>query len=170
VERDEDFSEYVSARAASLARSALLLGCSVHEAEDLVQNTLAACYASWDKVARARERDAYVYRVLVNMHAKSRRRRWWGERPTEHLPEGAAADDPTDRLADADALRRALGALSLKDRSAVVLRYYAQLSEAETAQALGIPRGTVKSRLSHALRQLAQDPSVAALQTESPHE
>ena len=163
--RDEDFSQYVSVRGPSLLRSALLLGCTRHEAEDLVQNTLAACYASWDKVVRARERDAYVYRVLTNMHVKSRRRRWWGEQPTESLPERADADR-TDHLANADALRLALSALTTADRATVVLRYYAQLSEAETAQALGLAVGTVKSRTARALSQLAQNPNLTDLQTE----
>lgn len=169
MERDEDFSQYVSARGASLARSALLLGCTPHEAEDLVQNTLAACYASWDKVMKARERDAYVYRVLVNMHAKGRRRRWWGEQPTADLPE-TPLNDPAQTVAEADALQSALARLSPTNRSAVVLRYYAQLSETEIAQALGIPRGTVKSRLSRALAQLSADPNLSDVQTETPHE
>jgi RNA polymerase sigma-70 factor (sigma-E family) len=169
VEGDEDFSQYVGARGTSLLRSALLLGCAPHEAEDLVQDTLAACYASWDRVRRAHERDAYVYRVLINMHAKSRRRRWWGEEPTSDLPE-VAITDPVQRLDEAHALRSALAALSPVNRSAVVLRYYAQLSEAETAQALGITRGTVKSRLSRALTQLSSDPNLTGLQAEAPHE
>lgn len=165
MDRDRDFSEYVSVRWTALTRSAVLLGCTPHEAEDLVQSALAACYASWDKVVKARERDAYVYRVLVNMHLKSRRRRWWGEQPTEDLPERVGADT-TEKVIDADALRMALSSLSAGDRAAVVLRYYGQLSEAETARALGIPRGTVKSRLSRALAQLALDPNLTDLQTE----
>jgi len=165
VNRDEDFSDYVSARWTALARSAVLLGCNPHEAENLVQSTLVACYASWDKVARARERDAYVYRVLVNMHAKSRRRLWWGEKPTADLPEHAGGD-LTDRVDQADALRLALEGLSAPNRAAVVLRYYAQLSEAETAEALGVAIGTVKSRLHRALAQLSQDPHVIDRQTE----
>jgi len=165
VDRDEDFSDYVSARWTALSRSAVLLGCTLHEAEDLVQSTLAACYASWDKVVKARERDAYVYRVLVNMHARSRRRRWWGERPTDALPEQPVAD--AFRHADvAEALRLALDALSPANRAAVVLRYYGQLSEAETAQALGVAPGTVKSRLNRALAQLSEDPNVTDLETE----
>ena len=165
MERDEDFSEYVSGRWTALTRSAVLLGCTAHEAEDLVQNTLAACYASWDKVIKARERDAYVYRVSVNMHAKSRRRRWWGEQPTADMPDHAVADQ-TRQVDDANAIRVALDALSPGHRAAVVLRYYGQLSELETAQALGVPPGTVKSRLNRALAQLSSDPNVIDLETE----
>lgn len=169
VERDQDFTEYVSARATALKRSALLLGCTDSEAEDLVQTTLMRCYASWDKVTKAQERDPYVYRVLVNTHTSSRRRRWWAEKPTAELPE-QASPDTTPQVDDADALRRALAKLSPPDRAAVVLRYYAQLSEAETAQALRIPRGTVKSRLSRALAKLSSDPNLTDQQTEAPHE
>ena len=64
MERDEDFSEYVSARWTALTRAAVLLGCTSEQAQDLVQSTLMRCYVSWDKVAQAQERDAYVYRVL----------------------------------------------------------------------------------------------------------
>lgn len=163
--RDEDFSEYVSVRWTALTRSAVLLGCTSHEAEDLVQNTLTACYASWDKVIKARERDAYVYRVLVNMHAKSRRRRWWGELPTDALPEDAVADT-TRQVEEGHAIRVALNALSPANRAAVVLRYYGQLSESEIAEALGVAPGTVKSRLNRALAQLSSDPNVTDLETE----
>lgn len=169
MERDEDFSQYVSARWTALTRSAVLLGCSAHEAEDLVQTTLMRCYASWNKVVKAQERDAYVYRVLVNAKTSSRRRRWWGEQPTSDVPERASVD-PTYQVDQADALQLALRALSRPNRAAVVLRYYAQLSEAETAQALGVAPGTVKSRLSRALAQLSQDPNLADPQTEAPHE
>ena len=165
MERDEDFSQYVSVRWTALTRSAVLLGCTAHEAEDLVQNTLAACYASWDKVVKARERDAYVYRVLVNMQGKGRRRRWWGEQPTQNLPEHASAD-PTRQVDETDALRLALNALGSANRAAVVLRYYGQLSESETAQALGVAPGTVKSRLNRALAQLSKDPNIIDLETE----
>jgi len=102
---------------------------------------------------------------LVNMHAKSRRRHWWGERPTDALPEQPVAD--AFRHVDvAEALRLALDALSPANRAAVVLRYYGQLSEAETAQALGVAPGTVKSRLNRALAQLSEDPNVTDLETE----
>ena len=60
VKRDEDFSEYASVRWSTLVRSAVLLGCTGPEAEDLVQVTLMRCYVSWGKVRRAADRDAYV--------------------------------------------------------------------------------------------------------------
>lgn len=164
VSTDADFAEYAAARWPTLLRSAVFLGCTPAEAEDLAQTTLLRCYASWRKVARAEHRDAYVSRVLLNAFRESRRRRWWGERPAgDDLPDVAVADG-TDLVAETESVRRALAGLSTAHREVVVLRYYLQLSERETADALRIPPGTVKSRHSHALRHLA-----AALQP-SPEE
>ena len=161
--RDEDFSAYASARWGTLVRAAILLGCSHPDAEDLAQTALVRSYISWEKVMKADDRDAYVYRTLLNAHATSRRRRWWSERPSADI---AVDRIPADAfgLADlTDSVRRALAALGAPARAVVVLRYYADLSELQTAQALGIPAGTVKSRLSRALAQLAHDPHLADL-------
>jgi len=108
-------------------------------------------------VEKTDNRDAYVYRVLLNCHRDSRRRRWWGERPSDDPGERPTADS-TEQIAIADAVERALGDLSQVNREVVVLRYYGQLGEQETADVLGIPPGTVKSRLSRALAQLAGNP------------
>jgi RNA polymerase sigma-70 factor (sigma-E family) len=155
MEHDGDFSAYASARWATLVRSAVFLGCTVEEAHDLVQMTLLRCYTSWRKVEKAANRDAYVYRILLNLHRDNRRRRWWGERATDTLPDRPGDGVATDSVDVADAVHRALGDLSKAHRDVVVLRYYANLGEKETADALGIAPGTVKSRLSRALAQLA---------------
>ena len=89
------------ARWGDLVRTLISLGCDPHEAEDVTQTALARCFSSWDKVQRADDLDAYVWRTLLNCWAKSRRRRWWGEQPTEALPEGT-----TTGLADDFALVR----------------------------------------------------------------
>lgn len=165
MDHDGDFSAYASARWGSLVRSGVFLGCSPDEAQDLAQTTLMRCYAQWSKVARADDRDAYVFRILMNCHRDSRRRRWWGERPTEHLPETHTADG-TDAVVVADAVQRALGNLSKANRDVVVLRYFVHLSEQQTARVLDIAPGTVKSRLSRALAQLSLDPHLADLPQE----
>lgn len=157
--RDEDFSAYMGSRYGALVRSAILLGCTQPDAEDLVQTTLARCYVSWPKVSRADNRDAYVYRMLVNALTDSRRRRWWGERPTAVLPEppkSADQADPMGALDTADAVEHALSGLTPEHRRVVVLRFYAHLTEAQTADALGVAVGTVKSRTSRALDALAR--------------
>ncbi|MGY1915072.1 SigE family RNA polymerase sigma factor [Blastococcus sp. SYSU DS0973] len=162
MERDEAFTRYVDERWPVLVRSAVLLGCTRAEAEDLVQTTLVRCYVAWEKVSSASNRDAYVYRVLVNCHHDSHRRRWWRERPTDEVPD-AITEDRTGQVDDADAVQRALRRLSAPHRQVVVLRYYAHLGEQQIAEALRIAPGTVKSRLSRALAQLSTDLDVTAL-------
>ncbi|WP_134739634.1 SigE family RNA polymerase sigma factor [Nocardioides sp. 503] len=156
----EEFDELVAARWPRLVRAAVLLGCDEHEAQDVVQTALTRCLASWSRVQRADDRDAYVYRVLVNTFTDTRRRRWRGERPTEHLPEVAVAD-ATGAVLMRDAVDRALDRLTADQRAAVVLRYYANLTELQMADALDVAPGTVKSRLSRALSTLAADPDLA---------
>ncbi|MCB9423509.1 MAG: SigE family RNA polymerase sigma factor [Actinobacteria bacterium] len=154
MNHDEDFSDYASARWAALVRSSVILGCSPEEAKDLAQTALLRCYANWRKVRRAENLDAYVYKVLLNCHRDSRRRHWWRERPTDVLPDRGTAD-PTVDVDASDAVQRAVAGLSEVNRQVVVLRYFAHLTEEQTAAILGIPSGTVKSRMSRALKQLA---------------
>ena len=158
----DDFSEYVAARWPTLVRSAVLLGCTHAEAEDLVQSALERCLLKWSRVRAADDRDAYVHRVLVNTFLSSRRRRWHGERPSAVLPERGDADQTTG-VDDADAVMRALDGLPSDQRTAVVLRYYAHLSEQQMATVLGVAAGTVKSRISRAVKALAKDPNLAEL-------
>lgn len=159
-ENDGDFSAYVCARWGPLVRSAVVLGCSLDEAQDLVQTTLMRCYDKWGRIQRAESRDAYVYRVLLNCYRDSRRRRWWGERPTDRVPE-VVVSDPADAWVAAEAIHQALGDLSHDHREVVVLRYYAQMTEIQTAQFLGVSVGTVKSRHARALTKLAVSPHLS---------
>jgi RNA polymerase sigma-70 factor (sigma-E family) len=158
VDVDEEYSAYVAARWPVLVRSAVFLGCGVHEAEDLVQSTLVKCYVSWDKVAKASNQDAYVYRILVNTH-RSNHRRSWREQPSGRLPQGTTTDTEVSGLADS--VREVLSSLNLDSRAVVVLRFFADFTDQQTAAVLGIPVGTVKSRLSRALARLSQDPQLA---------
>ncbi|MGA8256572.1 MAG: SigE family RNA polymerase sigma factor [Nocardioides sp.] len=159
---ETDFADFAREAWTSLVRSAIFLGCGPHEAEDLAQTTLVRCYTAWPQVSRADNRTAYVYRMLLNCLRDSKRRRWWGEHPTERLPESAMRDG-TGSVDIADAVHRALSGLTKPNRDVVVLRYFAGLTEAETAAALEIPAGTVKSRLSRSLAQLAADDHLADL-------
>lgn len=161
---DDDFAAYASARWSSLVRSAVFLGCTLDEAHDLTQVTLLRCYRKWGRVQKSDNRDAYVYRMLVNCHRDSRRRRWWGERPTEFMPEQPTAGDHVDAVVLIDAVHRALADLSRDAREVVVLRYYANLTDQQAAEALAIPVGTVKSRLSRALHQLSTNAHLSDLE------
>lgn len=170
MSQESDFADYAREAWGSLVRSGVFLGCTLHEAEDLAQTTLVRCYTAWPRVVAADNRTAYVYRMLLNGLRDSKRRRWWGERPTERLPEAGDATDSTAGVDTADAVHRALAGLGRAHRDVVVLRYFAGLTEAETAEALGIPPGTVKSRLSRSLAALANDAHLADYAVGRPEE
>ncbi|HEY1133945.1 MAG TPA: SigE family RNA polymerase sigma factor [Nocardioides sp.] len=161
---DADFATYAAARWPRLVRSAVLLGCDAHEAEDVAQAALERCLVRWDRlVSRADDVDAYVHRVLITTFVSSRRRPWRRERSTPRLPDTIAAPPGRD-LHVVDVFARALADLTPEHRAVVVLRYFSGLGERQTAEALGIPTGTVKSRLHRALAALAANPHLADLQ------
>lgn len=147
---EQDFAAYVSRRWVTLVRTAVFLGCSQQDAEDVVQTALVRCYRHWDRVRRADQVDAYVHRTVVNSLRKARGRRWRGELPTAELPDEQIGDDVTRLDARAD-LTRALARLTPDQRTVLVLRYVADLSEQQVAATLEIPLGTVKSRVARAL-------------------
>lgn len=158
---EAEFAAYVETAWPSLVKAAVFLGAAPHEAEDLAQATLVRCYTAWERVSAADNQDAYVYRMLLNQLRDARRSRWWRDRrespgATDGL-EGLeeSAPDRSEAIATADAVHRALATLTTAARHVVVLRYFVQLSEAQTAEVLGVPPGTVKSRLSRALATLA---------------
>ena len=163
TERLKDFEGFASARWLTLARMAFLLGADHHEAEDLAQVALTRCYVHWSKVAAASDQDAYAMRILVNEFARSRRRRWWQERPTDDLPERVENSADIDEIDTRDVIARALSHLAPGQREAVVLRHFAHMSEQQVAEALRVPVGTVKSRLSRAHRHLAANKELQAL-------
>jgi RNA polymerase sigma-70 factor (ECF subfamily) len=154
---DEDgFRAFVQMHGATLLHAARLLTGDHHRGEDLVQTALTKMYLKWDRIDAPL---AYARKALVTAHIDSTRRKWWGERPTETLPEAPAADalSPAD---DRDELRRLLTELNPRERAVVVLRYYCDLSEQETAETLAMPLGTVKSTCSRALARLRVELSV----------
>ncbi|MEZ0578016.1 SigE family RNA polymerase sigma factor [Nocardioides sp. MH1] len=153
------YAEFATARWGALVRAGVVLGCDHHAAEDLAQATLVRCFVKWSQVERAHDRDAYVARVLVNLHRQGRRRRWRDEVPSEAPPERLVESDAA-AVDDLEGVRRALLCLTPEQREAVVLRVHLQLPEREAAAVLGVPPGTVKSRLSRALSRLATEPTV----------
>ena len=151
---DADFASYLEARQPSLLRTAYLLTGSQHGAEDLVQETMAKLYLSWDKVRRADSLDAYVRRAMINEHNSLWRRAWKrNEVTTDLVPDRTPIVDSHDEGTGA-ALWSFIQTLPRKQRAVVVLRYYEEMTEAETADALGISVGTVKSQASRALAAL----------------
>ena len=150
---DEDFTAYAAGRWTHLVRSAVLLGCSYADAEDVAQTALVKTWSHWPRVSRSAEPDAYVYRIMVNALFTTRRRKWWGEQPTADPPE-RRTDDDTTHVDTRDAVVGALRELPLKQRQVLVLRYVADLTEQATADVLGVALGTVKSRASRGLAAL----------------
>ena len=150
----EDFRSYVAARSAALMRTAYMLSGNRADAEDLLQTALAKTYLAWDRIREREALDGYVRRVMVNTQTSWWRRRKVAEHPTDVLPERSAGRDATADADLHDALWTALAGLPTRQRAMVVLRYYEDLSEAETAEVMGVSVGTVKSATSRALAKL----------------
>jgi RNA polymerase sigma-70 factor (ECF subfamily) len=152
---EDDFREFVAARSPALLRTAYLLAGDWATAEDLLQTALTKIFLAWKRLGEIEAVEPYARRVLVNTSISWWRRRWHGERPTEVLPERAVADRVDEQL-ERDALWRHVRALPARQRAVLVLRFYEDLSEAQTAALLGISTGTVKSQTSRALNTLRQ--------------
>ncbi|GAB7049904.1 SigE family RNA polymerase sigma factor [Catenuloplanes indicus] len=152
---DDEFRDFVSARSGALLRTAYLLAGDWATAEDLLQTALTKTYLAWRRLGRIEAVEPYARRVLVNTATSWWRRRWHGERPTEVLPERAAPDEIEAQL-ERDALWRHVRALPTRQRAVLVLRFYEDLSEAQTAALLNISPGTVKSQTFRALNALRQ--------------
>ncbi|WP_332248982.1 SigE family RNA polymerase sigma factor [Nocardioides sp. J54] len=150
----DGFDAFVAARGDALWRSAWLLTGDHQLAEDLVQTALAKSWRAWERVG-ADGFEAYVRRVLFTTYVSWWRRRWRGERPTGQLPEQPVASADHDARRD---LVTALGDLPRGQRAVVVLRYFEDLTEQQTAAVLGVGVGTVKSQCSRALASLRTSP------------
>ncbi|MFG1872782.1 SigE family RNA polymerase sigma factor [Micromonospora arborensis] len=163
---EEQFREFVAARSAALLRTAYLLTGDWATAEDLLQTALTKTYLAWKRLGGIEAVEPYARRVMVNTSTSWWRRRWHGERPTEVLPERAGVDEIEQQL-NRDLLWRHLRELPHRQRAVLVLRYYEDMSEAQTAAMLDISPGTVKSQASRALATLrrrmgADAPDLAA--------
>lgn len=155
----EAFRDYVAARSPALLRTAYMLAGNRADAEDLLQTSLAKTYLAWSSIRDRDSVDAYVRKVMVNTRTSWwRRRRHATEFATDDLPEEVPSGDPVASFVLHDALWGALADLPARQRAAVVLRYYEDLSELETAEILGVSVGTVKSSTARALAKLRQNP------------
>jgi RNA polymerase sigma-70 factor (sigma-E family) len=143
------FEEFVAARRPALLRTAYLLTGNHADAEDLVQAALVRTVPHWRRIADRPE--PYVRQVLVRESVSRWRRRRWRETATDAPPDLAAPAPDLDRRL---ALQQALGSLAPRQRAVVVLRYYEDLTEAQTAAVLGIAVGTVKSQARDGLARL----------------
>jgi RNA polymerase sigma-70 factor (sigma-E family) len=152
-QRDDEFTDFVADHGARLLRTACLVTGDRHLGEDLVQTALAKAFGSWAKVQRADHPFAYVRQLMINTHLSWLRRLTNTERVVETFPDLASGDLQSTH-ADGDELRRALLTLSPRVRTAVVLRYFDDLSEADTAALMGCSRSTVNNHVTRGLAAL----------------
>src|SRR3954447_8566442 len=154
---DGTFRDFVTAYRPRLVRHAFLLCGDPDEAHDLVQIALERLHRRWRQVERVEVPEAYVRRVLINLASS-----WWRRRlrvrvvPYADLPPAAERreSDRSAAYAERDALWRAVMTLPPRTRAVLVLRYFEDLSEAETARQLGCSVGAVKSQCSRGLARL----------------
>ncbi|MGN9821788.1 SigE family RNA polymerase sigma factor [Streptomyces sp. SD11] len=156
---DREFQAFVVGRWPRLMRTAFLLTGEQHAAEDLVQSTLEQVYVAWHRVASANDPEAYVRRVMINAHARRYRRKLREFLVPRSEDAGLTHEvvDTGDRIAQADdrhMLLKALAELPTRQREAVVLRYWEDLTEMQTAEAMGCSVGTVKSNAAKGIAKL----------------
>jgi RNA polymerase sigma-70 factor (sigma-E family) len=163
---DAEFTEFMLGSWARLVRLGYVLTGDSGLAEDLAQTALAKAYASWPRVRRAGDPQAYVSKIVINASRDRFRRRrvdeLLTEMPLEEPPGAVAGGWPgLPGLDDRSVLLPALMSLPAGQRTAVVLRYWLDLSETEVAAALGCSVGNVRSQASRALAKLRLNPDLA---------
>ncbi|MFI5698376.1 SigE family RNA polymerase sigma factor [Kribbella sp. NPDC051586] len=159
--RDEaEFTEFAAMAVRRLRRTAYLMCGDWHRAEDAAQDALVKVYRRWNWINRHDNLPAYANRVVVNTILDQSRRVW---RQREFLDgEGAAiesvplAPDQIDAIDDRDMVFEVLALLPPAQRACIVLRHYSDLSVEQTAEALGIGTGAVKSQTSRGLARLRE--------------
>jgi RNA polymerase sigma-70 factor (sigma-E family) len=152
MESDQEFQDFMRGRWPGMVRLAYTLTGDQGHAEDITQAAFTKAYASWGRVSRAGDPDAYVRAIVIHENSKRFRKHRVQEDLRAAVPElGTGADEG---VADRTVLRQALDLLGPRQRAVIVLRFWLDLSEAATAQALGCSVGTVKSQASRALATL----------------
>jgi RNA polymerase sigma-70 factor (sigma-E family) len=151
AERDEEFREFMHGRWPVMVRLAYALTGDQGHAEEVAQTAFAKAYANWPRVTRAGDPDAYIRQIVINENRNRFRKRRVRELSSDNLPDTPIPGIDLDSRA---ALLDALKALGPRQRAVVVLRYWLDLTETETATALGCSVGTVKSQASRALATL----------------
>jgi RNA polymerase sigma-70 factor (sigma-E family) len=153
-DRDEQFQDFVVARGPALVRTAYLLTGDHQLAEDLVQIALekALRFRSTIRVPEATE--AYVRRIMYRENISAWRQRRGREVTTAQLPEQGVDAGATDAVESRMVMKAALMRLGVRQRTVLVLRFYEDLTEEQTARAMGVTVGTVKSQTAKALQRL----------------
>jgi RNA polymerase sigma-70 factor (sigma-E family) len=154
------FEEFVTYRSTRLLQAAFQLTHDWALAEDLMQTALAKAWRSWSRLSGEADPEPYVRKIMFNTYASWWRRRWNYEDPTGEMPEQPDTPRAIDRVDDRDQVWRALGRLPRRQRAAIVLRYFEDMTEAQTADILDCSVGNVKSLTSRGLAALRLDSSL----------
>ena len=149
----DEYEAFVRARTPALLRSAYLLTGDQHLAEDLVQEALARTHRAWRRLHEVGNAEAYARKVMYHAQLSQWRRLRVREFYPPQLPERGAGDH-AESVSVRISLERALGTLSPRQRAVVVLRYFEDRTETETADLLGMALGTVKTQAARALERL----------------
>jgi len=152
IEHDEEFRDFVVANTPALFRTAFMLTGDRGHAEDLLQTAWMKTSRRWTQIIAPEARYAYVRRVMVNTQTSWFRRRRVVEDFVDALPESPGQSN--DFQAPEGVTLPALARLPAGMRAVLVLRFFEDLSEAETARLLGCSVGTVKSQTSRGLDRL----------------
>ncbi|UVS76411.1 SigE family RNA polymerase sigma factor [Actinokineospora sp. UTMC 2448] len=149
-----EFAEYVVLQRPALMRFATVLTGQPWLADDVVSDVLGRAYERWDRISRLAEPHAYVRRMVVNDYLSWRRRLMRTIPRADVEPHLTGLGDGAQERAERDAMIQRLAGLPRKQRTAVVLRYYAGLPDAEIAEQLGCRESTVRSQIARALAAL----------------
>jgi len=150
---DASFEEFVRARGSALLRTAVLLSAgSRHDAEDVLQSALERAYRHWRRIEGNPE--PYVRRILVNLAINRSRRFKMIREVSMAAPPETSGQSEVDGVVVRSDLVRELRTLPPRQRAVLVLRYWEDLSEAESAALLGCSVGTVKSQAAKGLAKL----------------
>jgi RNA polymerase sigma-70 factor (sigma-E family) len=148
-------TEIYAGHYSQLVRLALLLVHDVQTAEEVVQDAFEAMHLAWRRLRDSEKALSYLRQAVVN-RARSvlRHRKVVDMHPPKPAPDEPSAEHAVLALLERSAVISALRLLPVRQREAVVLRYYADLSEADIAKAMGISRGAVKSHTARAMATL----------------
>lgn len=154
--RDPDaYAEFVAGRSAALHRTAYLMVGDAGLAQDVVQEALIRAWTAWPRLRNPGAVEGYTRRAITTIAIDWSRKRSSSERPSDDLPDHPQ-DAPQAGVADREWLWQAVQALPTRQRAAIVLRFYSDLTEAQTADAMDCAVGTVKSQVHAALRNLRE--------------
>ena len=165
-----EFVLLVRTRSDALVRTARLLTGSWQTAEDLVQTALLRTWQHWDRLADPAAAEAYTRQIMVRLSSTWWRRRWHGELPMQTMPDATDHTDLAQAVGLQADLAAALAKLPPRQRATIVLRFYADLTEPQTAAALGCSVGTVKSNAARGLAKLRELSGVPTLRLQTDDE